>query len=95
VEEIESLVRRATGAAPTERLAAFGELVERFQDMAYGCAYSILGDFHLAEDAAQEAFLAAYRGLDRLRGRMRSLAGCGGSSSASAAVRWPPARRRP
>ena len=36
--------------------------------MAVGYAYSILGDFHLAEDAAQEAFLDAYRHLGDLRG---------------------------
>ena len=35
--------------------------------MAYGYAYSILGDFHLAEDAAQEAFIQAYRDLPKLR----------------------------
>ena len=35
--------------------------------MAYGYAYSILGDFHLAEDAAQEAFIEAYRCLASLR----------------------------
>ena len=45
---------------------AFGELVTRFQDMAYGCAYAVLGDFHLAQDAAQEAFLEAYRSLPRI-----------------------------
>ncbi len=35
--------------------------------MAFGYAYSILGDLHAAEDAAQEAFLEAYRCLSRLR----------------------------
>jgi RNA polymerase sigma factor (sigma-70 family) len=35
--------------------------------MAVGYAYSILGDFHLAEDAAQEAFLDAYRHIVDLR----------------------------
>jgi len=35
--------------------------------MACGCAYSIIGDFHLAEDAAQEAFIDAYRHLRDLR----------------------------
>ncbi len=45
----------------------FSELVTSFQDMAVGYAYSILGDFHLAEDAAQEAFLDAYRHLGDLR----------------------------
>ena len=44
-----------------ERLAVFGQIVVRYQDMAYGCAYAVLGDFHLAEDAAQEAFVEAYR----------------------------------
>ncbi|GEM_PF-1751209 len=46
--------------------AAYGELVRRFQDMAYGYAYTILNDFHLAEDAAQEAFIEAYRCLSGL-----------------------------
>jgi RNA polymerase sigma factor (sigma-70 family) len=48
----------------TER---FADLVTGFQDMAVGYAYSILGDFHLAEDAAQEAFLDAYRHIGDLR----------------------------
>ena len=45
---------------------AYGRIVRRFQDMAYGYAYSLLGDFHLAEDAAQEAFVRAYRDLAAL-----------------------------
>ncbi|MCP4641876.1 MAG: sigma-70 family RNA polymerase sigma factor [bacterium] len=48
-------------------LESFGQLVRRFQDMAHGYAYSVLGDFHLAEDVAQEAFIDAYRKLDDLR----------------------------
>ena len=48
-------------------LDAFALLVERFQDMAVGYAYSILGDFQLAEDAAQEAFLDVYRNIHQLR----------------------------
>ena len=69
MEEIESLVITAadTNVALAERLGAFGKIVVRFQDLAYGCAYVLLGDFHLAEDAAQEAFLAAYRQLPKLR----------------------------
>jgi RNA polymerase sigma factor (sigma-70 family) len=46
---------------------AFGVLVRRFQDMAVGYGYSILHDFQLAEDAAQEAFFEAYRTLPKLR----------------------------
>ena len=47
--------------------AAFSRLVRHFQHMAVGYAYSILGDFHLAEDAAQEAFVQAYLDLPKLR----------------------------
>ena len=46
---------------------AFTHLVRRYQDMAYGYAYSRLGDFDLAEDAAQQAFITAWRSLDKLR----------------------------
>ena len=46
---------------------AFRDLVLRFQDMAVGYAYSLLGDFHLAEDAAQEAFIAVRFDLKSLR----------------------------
>ncbi|MGH2531181.1 MAG: sigma-70 family RNA polymerase sigma factor [Thermomicrobiales bacterium] len=46
---------------------AFTELVRVYQAMAFGYAYSSLGDFHLAEDAVQQAFITAYRNLRRLR----------------------------
>ena len=46
---------------------AYAGLVRRFQDMAVGYSFSILGDFALAEDAAQEAFLNAYHLLPQLR----------------------------
>ena len=63
------LIGRARSAeAPlTARQEAFVALVERFQDAAYGYAYSLLGDPHLAQDATQEAFAAAYRQLGDLR----------------------------
>lgn len=48
-------------------LTAYGTLVRRFQDLAAGYAYSLLGDCHLAEDAAQEAFVQAYLDLGKLR----------------------------
>jgi RNA polymerase sigma factor (sigma-70 family) len=68
VEEIQALIVRATGArtALADKHRAFGEIVKRFQDMAYACAYAVLGDFHLAEDAAQEAFIVAWRNLNQL-----------------------------
>ncbi len=47
--------------------AAFEELVRRFQDMAVSYAYGVLGDPHSAQDAVQEAFIAAYMDLSQLR----------------------------
>lgn len=69
VEEIGMLIARATEAraARAEKSQAFGEIVYRFQDLAFACAYSVLGDFHLAQDTAQEAFITAWRNLDQLR----------------------------
>ncbi len=69
LKDICSLVRQAADpdTEPAERLEAFSQIVRRLQDMVYGCAYAILGDFHLAEDAAQESFLAAWRKLSQLR----------------------------
>ncbi|MFC1765387.1 RNA polymerase sigma factor, partial [Planctomycetota bacterium] len=46
---------------------AYKAIVEAFQDMAFGCAYALLGDFHLAEDVAQEAFIEAYHNLASLK----------------------------
>jgi RNA polymerase sigma factor (sigma-70 family) len=69
VNEARALVIRATD--PNVPLAkkheAFCELVRSFQDMAYACAYAVLGDFQLAEDAAQEAFISAWQKLGQLR----------------------------
>ena len=55
--------REWTGGALTFRpwgRGRFALLVRRFQDMAVGDGYSLVRDFHLAEDAAQEAFFEAY-----------------------------------
>ena len=46
---------------------AYGEIVSRFRAMAVGYAYARLNDRHLAEDAAQEAFIAAWQSLSQLR----------------------------
>ncbi|MFZ1990337.1 MAG: sigma-70 family RNA polymerase sigma factor [Alphaproteobacteria bacterium] len=48
-------------------LDAFETLVRRFQRMAVATCYALLGDAGTAEDAAQEAFLEAYRSLNQLR----------------------------
>jgi RNA polymerase sigma factor (sigma-70 family) len=69
VKDTRLLISRVVepGSAPAERHEAFGELVSRYQDMAFACAYSVLGDFYLAEDAAQEAFITAWQRLGQLR----------------------------
>jgi len=53
--------------AQSEQPDAYNTIIYRFQDMAVGYAYSLLGDFHKAEDAAQEAFIHAYLDLDKLQ----------------------------
>jgi RNA polymerase sigma factor (sigma-70 family) len=50
-----------------DRRQAFAELVRRYQDLAYACAYAQLGNLSLAEEAAQEAFVTAWERLDQLR----------------------------
>ena len=54
-------------AARAGEVSAFAELVRRYERAAIITAHSVLGDFHLAQDAAQEAFLHAHRMLNRLR----------------------------
>jgi RNA polymerase sigma factor (sigma-70 family) len=46
---------------------AYEPIVRSFQDMAVAYGYATLGDWQLAEDAAQEAFIAAYCELPALR----------------------------
>jgi RNA polymerase sigma factor (sigma-70 family) len=62
-EKTMSLVRAAQAGDDL----AFSELVRAYQDIAVAYATSILSDYHLAEDAAQEAFVEAYRELASLR----------------------------
>jgi RNA polymerase sigma factor (sigma-70 family) len=62
-DSLESLILRARGGDAD----AYAAVVWRFQDMAVGYGYALLRDFQLAEDAAQEAFLEAYRSLPALR----------------------------
>lgn len=63
MEDIKELIRK-TICGDAE---AFGKIVCRYQDMAVGYAYSIIGDFHYAQDAAQEAFILAYLNIRKLK----------------------------
>ncbi len=44
---------------------AFGEIVERYQKPVYNLCYRLLGNHGDAEDASQEAFMKAYKGLKK------------------------------
>ncbi len=61
-ELIELVIRARQGDSQ-----AYEGLVKRFQDMAVGYAYALLGNWQEAEDAAQDAFVSAYYGLIKLR----------------------------
>jgi len=55
-------------AAQRGNLEAFNALVLHYQTQAYNLAYHLLGDPAAADDASQEAFVSAYRALDKFRG---------------------------
>jgi RNA polymerase sigma-70 factor (ECF subfamily) len=61
-EEID-LVRKAKEGDT----AAFAEMIRRYQNLVFATAFQILRDRALAEDVAQEAFVAAFRSLHDLR----------------------------
>jgi RNA polymerase sigma-70 factor (ECF subfamily) len=58
---------RLVALARSGHAEAFAHLVLRHQVRVYRIALRMLGNPADAEDAAQEAFLAAWRGLDRFR----------------------------
>ena len=60
--DLEDGVRRAREGD----LEAFGEVMRRFQNMAFGYALALVRDFQQAEDVVQEAFVAAWFALPTL-----------------------------
>ena len=64
--------------------SAFAELVRLHQNRAVAYATAILGDYQLAEDAAQEAFVDAFRNCGRCASQAPSAAGSARSSSSTA-----------
>lgn len=63
LEERELIQRAKSGDR-----AAYSALVKMHQEVAFRTAYVVTGGADDAEDAAQEAFLKAYRALPRFRG---------------------------
>ncbi len=49
-------------------LDAFNRLVLAYQEVVFNQAYRLMGELEAAEDAAQEAFISAYRSLRTYRG---------------------------
>ena len=47
---------------------AFGEIVRRWERKIYGLCYGMLGREDEAKDAAQDAFIAAFKNLKKFRG---------------------------
>ena len=62
MEDLTELVK----AAQAGDLRAYGKIVGRLQDLAYGAAFARLGDHHLSQDAAQDAFVEAFLHLPQL-----------------------------
>ncbi len=55
------------GLAKDGDVRAYGELVDRYRDLAFRTAYLITRSAADAEDAAQDAFVKAYYALERFR----------------------------
>lgn len=55
-------------AATKGDIDSFNRLVLAYQDLVYNQAYRVLGEGAAADDASQEAFIAAYQNLRSFRG---------------------------
>lgn len=66
MEELAIVQRAQKGDA-----GAFEELVNRYQNNVYRLALRMCGNAHDAEEVAQEAFVAAWRGLPSFRGESK------------------------
>ena len=60
--------RRLVEVAQRGDVASFNELVRLFEGRVYNLCYRMLGDPDSSADAAQDAFLAAFRNLRSFRG---------------------------
>ena len=62
VPDVDLVERARTGDR-----AAFDELLRRHDDKMRGLAYRLLNDRHVMDDALQDAYLNAYKGLHRFK----------------------------
>jgi RNA polymerase sigma-70 factor (ECF subfamily) len=59
--------KQLVDAARSGDRAAYGELVRRYERAVIATGWSMLGDFHAAQDLAQDTFVSAYQQLATLR----------------------------
>ena len=57
--------------ADAQLVLEFEDIVEEQQSFVYNLTYRILGNYADAEEAAQDAFLSAYRNFHRFRGEAK------------------------
>lgn len=62
VKELHTLIKEVK----TGNIRAYAVVVGRFQQTALAYAYSVLGDYQIAEDVVQEAFVKAFERLSQL-----------------------------
>ena len=60
--------RRLIVSAQRGDIQAFNQLVQAYQGLAFNVAFRILGNSDAAADATQDAFLSAFKALERFRG---------------------------
>ena len=58
-------------------LDSFNTLILHYQDRVFNTALRILGDEDIAQDAAQEAFISAFRSINTFRGGSFKAGFCG------------------
>lgn len=68
-DAVDAELARDLDSARAGDRAAFGRLVRRYQRRVYAATLHILGNHGDADDATQEAFVRAYRGLAQFDGR--------------------------
>ena len=74
MDQLNSAITKPSTAIIARSREGFRDLVETHQSRVYSIAFRILGDCGIAEEVAQDVFLALYRNLDRLQSQEHLLA---------------------